>query len=86
MKAMPDSYKWGIVASVSVLLLSLLLFAGNVTAGFVYFNEKTPPVWVAVLGVVAVLGMCVGFGGLSLMLLLIAAKAHRGHKKRAAEL
>jgi hypothetical protein len=80
-KAMPDSFRWGLVASVSVLLLSLLLFAGNVGAGFVYFNEKQAPAWVTVLGVVSILGICAGFGGLFLLLILTAVKAHRDDKK-----
>jgi hypothetical protein len=84
-KAMPDGFKWWLVASVSVLLFSLLLFVGNVVAGFVYFMSKTAPVWVTALGLVALLGMCVGFGGLFLLLILVAVKAHRGDKKRAAE-
>jgi hypothetical protein len=78
---MPDSFRWGLVASVSVLLLSLLLFAGNVGAGFVYFNEKQAPAWVTVLGVVSILGICAGFGGLFLLLILTAVKAHRDDKK-----
>jgi hypothetical protein len=84
-KAMPDGFKWWLVASVSVLLFSLLLFVGNVVAGFVYFMGKTTPVWVTVLGVVALLGMCVGFGGLFLLLILVAVDAHRNDKKRAVE-
>ena len=84
-KAMPDGFKWWLVASVSVLLFSLLLFVGNVVAGFVYFMGKTAPVWVTALGIVALLGMCVGFGGLFLLLILVAVKAHRNEKKRAAE-
>jgi hypothetical protein len=84
-KAMPEGFKWWLVASVSVLLFSLLLFAGNVVAGFVYFTGQTAPVWVTALGIAALLGMCVGFGGLFLLLILVAVKAHRNDKKRAAE-
>jgi hypothetical protein len=84
-KAMPDGFKWWLVANVSVLLLSLLLFVGNVAAGFVYFSDKAAPAWVTALGIVALMGMCVGFGGLFLMLILVAVKAYRTDKKRAAE-
>jgi hypothetical protein len=84
-KAMPDGFKWWLVASVSVLLFSLLLFVGNVAGSFVYFMGKTTPVWVTALGIVALLGMFAGFGGLFLLLILVAVRAHRNDKKRAAE-
>jgi len=84
-KAIPDGYKWWIVASVGVLLVSLAMFAGTVVAGFVYFSEKTTPVWVTVLGVVSVLGTGVGFGGLLLILVVIWLQARRSDRKLAVE-
>ncbi len=84
-KAIPDGYKWWIVASVTVLVASLVMFASTVVAGFVYFTEKATPVWVTVLGVLSVLGIGVGFGGLFLILIIIALNARRNDKKLAAE-
>jgi uncharacterized membrane-anchored protein len=84
-KAIPDGYKWWIVASVAVLVVSLGMFASTVVAGFVYFTEKATPIWVTVLGVVSVLGMGAGAGGLFLILIFIAWKARQNDKKLAAE-
>ena len=80
-KAIPDGYKWWIVASVGVLLVSLAMFVGTVVAAFVYFAEKATPIWVTVLGVISVLGIAVGFAGLFLILIVIGWKARRRDNK-----
>jgi hypothetical protein len=77
-KAMPDGFKGWLVASVSVLLFSLVLFVGNVVAGFVYFMGKTAPVWVTVVGAVAALGVGLGFAG---FFALMAVAGWRSHKE-----
>jgi hypothetical protein len=74
-KAIPDGYKRWIIASVGVLLVSLAMFTGAIVAWFVYFMQKFTPLWVTVLGVFAVLGIGVGFGGLILVLILCAWRA-----------
>jgi hypothetical protein len=84
-KAMPDGLKGLLITSLVVLLGSLVLFVGNVVAGFVYFTEKTQPLWVTVLGVVELLGMAVGFGGLGLVFLLAVVKARREDKAPVVE-
>ena len=50
-KAIPASAKKWLVASLAVLLLSLVLVLGDVVAAFVYFADKTDPLWVTLLGV-----------------------------------
>jgi hypothetical protein len=84
-KAMPDGSKGLLITSLVVLLGSLTLFLGNVVAGFVYFTAKTTPLWVTVLGVVALLGMAVGFGGVCLVFLLAVVKARREDKAPVVE-
>ena len=84
-KAMPEGCKWWLVASIAVLMVSLAMFVGTVVAGFIYFTEKATPIWVTLLVVFSVLGMGVGFGGLFLILIFVAWKAHRDDKRLAAE-
>jgi hypothetical protein len=74
-----------LITSLVVLLGSLVLFVGNVVAGFVSFTEKKQPLWVTVLGVVELLGMAVGFGGLGLVFLLAVVKARREDKAPVVE-
>jgi hypothetical protein len=76
-KAIPDSFKWWLMASTMVIVGSLLLFVVNLVAGFEFFTEKTAPLWVTVLGVVSVIGMGLGFGCLFLVFLLAALKGRR---------
>jgi hypothetical protein len=84
-KAMPDGLKGLLITSLIVLLGSLVLFVVNVVAGFVYFTAKTTPLWVTVLGVVALLGMAGGFGGVCMVFLLAVVKARREDKAPVVE-
>jgi pilus assembly protein TadC len=76
-KAIPDGFKWWLVASTTVIVGSLVLFVVNVVAGFAFFTEKTAPLWVTVVGVISVVGMALGFGCLILVFLLAALKGRR---------
>jgi len=67
-KAMPDGFKKWIVACLGVLLFSLALVLGDIVAAFVYFADKTNPLWVTLLGVGGALGVAVGFGGFFLLM------------------
>ena len=60
-KPLPDGFKGWIVASVSLLLVSLVLVLGDIVAVFVYFSDKTSPLWVTLLGVAGALGVGLGF-------------------------
>jgi hypothetical protein len=62
-KAIPDGAKKWLVASLGVLLLSLVLVLGDVVAAFVYFADKSNPLWVTLLGVAGAVGVALGFGG-----------------------
>lgn len=84
-KAVPTGYKVWIVVSLGILLASAVLFVMTVTAGFVYFTDKTSPVWVTALGVAALAGMGLSLGGMALIFLMIATKARRSDKNLAAE-
>ena len=76
-KAIPEGFKWWLVASTTVIVGSLVLFVVNVVAGFAFFTEKTAPLWVTVIGVISVIGMGLGFGCLMLVFLLAALKGRR---------
>ena len=82
--ALAAGLKGWLILSVAVLLGSLTLFVVTIVSGFVYFNAASTPLWVTVVGVVAVLGIGVGFGGLFLVLVLAAMKARKAEQARAA--
>lgn len=62
-------YKPWIVASVVVLVGSLVLLITTVFIGFVYYSETSQPIWVVVMGVLSVLGIGLGFGGFFLLMM-----------------
>jgi hypothetical protein len=80
-KAMPEGLKGWLVASLVVLLLSLLVFVVDVVMGFTYFTQKTTPLWVTVLGAAAVLGMGLGFAGIGLVFVMAVVKSRREDKQ-----
>lgn len=80
-KALPDGFKGWIVASVSLLLVSLLLVLGDIVAAFVYFSEETSPWWVALLGVAGALGVGLGFAGLFVLMAIAGWRSYRESKR-----
>lgn len=80
-KALPDGFKAWIVASVSLLLVSLLLVLGDVVAAFAYFSEEASPLWVTLLGVAGALGIGLGFGGLFVLLAVAGWRSHQESKR-----
>jgi H+/Cl- antiporter ClcA len=79
--AIPNGFKRWLVASVSVLLVSLALFGVVVVAAFVYFADKTDPLWVTVLGVLAVFGVGIGFAGFFVLMAIAGWQSHREAKR-----
>jgi hypothetical protein len=77
-ESMPKRLKTWLVASIAVLLVSLVAFAATIVAGFYYFTDMSTPLWVSVVGAVSMFGMLVGFCGLFLVMILIAVKS--GHR------
>lgn len=71
------AYKPWVIASVGVLVGSLMLLAGTVGAAFVYFNAAGTPLWVMMLGALAVLGIGVGFGGFFVMMMVAGWRSFR---------
>lgn len=65
----PKLYKPWIILCVVVLLGSLLLLAVAVTMGMVAFGSATTPLWVVVVGALAVLGIVGGFTGFFALML-----------------
>lgn len=76
-KAIPDSAKKWLVASLAVLLLSLVLVLGDVVAAFVYFADKTDPLWVTLLGVAGAFGVAMGFGGFFVLMVFAGWRSLR---------
>ncbi len=80
-KPLPDGFKAWIVVSVGLLLLSLVLVLGDIIAAFVYFSDKTSPLWVTLLGVAGALGVGLGFAGLFLLMAIAGWRSHRESKR-----
>lgn len=76
-QSLSKAYKPWLIASVGVLVVSLLLLAIDVTAVFLSFGAKTTPLWVIVLGVFAVLGCGLGFFGFFLLMAAAGWQAFR---------
>ena len=76
-KAIPDRAKKWLIASLAVLLFSLVLVLGDIVAAFVYFADKTDPLWVTLLGVAGVLGVAVGFAGFFLLMAIAGWRSLR---------
>ena len=74
-------YKPWLVLSLVVLVGSLFLLAVTVTAAFVEFETVTTPVWVIVLGVLAILGIGLGFAGFLLIMVAAGWKAWRDARR-----
>jgi uncharacterized sodium:solute symporter family permease YidK len=80
-KALPEGFKGWIVASVSLLLLSLVLVLGDIVAAFVYFSDKTSPLWVTLLGVAGALGVGLGFAGLFLLMAFAGWRSYQESRR-----
>jgi hypothetical protein len=80
-KSLPDGFKGWIIASVSVLLLSLVLVLGDIVAAFAYFSERTNPLWVTLLGVAGALGVGLGFAGLFVLLAFAGWRSYLESKR-----
>jgi hypothetical protein len=61
------AYKPWVIASLLVLVGSLVLLGVVMTVAFLS-NETATPLWVIVLAVIGALGVALGFGGLFLMM------------------
>jgi len=79
--SLPRAFKPWLIASVSLLVLSLAVLAISVTAAFVSFQQTGTPLWVVVLGALSVFGILLGFGGMFLLMAIAGVKAfHDGRK------
>ena len=80
-KSLPDGFKGWIIASVAVMLLSLVLVLGDIIAAFAYFSEQTNPLWVTLLGVAGALGVALGFAGLFVLLAFAGWRSYLESKR-----
>lgn len=78
--AMPKGYQVWLLVCLVVLVGSLLLLAIAAGAAFVYFSDVPVPLWLTALGVLAAMGVAVGFGGLFLLLVLAGWRSFREEK------
>ena len=75
------AYKPYLMASLAVLIGSLVLLAVVGTVAFVGTTGEATPLWVIVLGVVAVLGMIAGFAGFFLIMVVAGWQSFRAARK-----
>ena len=69
-ESIPPGFRPWIIASIAVLVVSLVLLACAVGAAFFYFEDRGTPLWVVVLGGFAVFGVLLGFGGFFVMMMI----------------
>ncbi len=84
-EAIPKRLKAWLMASIAVLLVSLVAFSGTLAAGFYYFSDMSTPLWVSVVGAVSIASMLAGFCGLFLVMILIAVKSGRKDGARSVQ-
>lgn len=75
------AYKPWLLASLVVLVGSLMLLAVAGTVAFVGNTGDPVPLWVIVLGAVAALGVAMGFGGFFLMMVVAGWASWRESRK-----
>ena len=75
------AYKPWLIASLAVLIGSLGLLAIVGAVAFLYFAATGMPLWLLLLGVVAVLGMLLGFGGFFLLMMTAGWNSFRESKR-----
>lgn len=78
--ALPKLYQIWLVVCLVVLVGSLLLLAISAGAAFVYYSDVAVPLWLTVIGVLAGMGVALGFGGLFLLLVLAGWRSRREGK------
>jgi len=80
-ESLPKGYKPWIVASVAVLVLSLIMLAIAVTEAFIAFQQSATPLWAVALGAISVFGIVAGFGGLFLLMAFAGYRTFREARK-----
>jgi len=75
------AYKPYLLASLAVLIGSLVLLGVVGTVAFVGTTGEPTPLWVIVLGVVAVLGLAAGFSGFFLIMVVAGWQSFRAARK-----
>lgn len=79
-------YKPWLIACVVLLVGSLLVLAASAAGAFVWFSETGAPVWLVVVGVLAVLGVAAGFAGMIVLLATAGWKSFRQEKLMPVEI
>ena len=80
-ESLPKGYKPFIVASLAILVLSLVLLVGAVVAAFFFFGGEGTPLWVVVMGGFAVFGIALGFAGFLGMMLVAGWRSFKESRR-----
>ena len=80
-ESVAKAYKPWLIASLAVLIGSLGLLAIAGTIAFVYYAATGMPIWLVLLGVVAVLGLALGFGGFFLIMMTAGWQSFRQSRR-----
>ncbi len=73
-------YKPWLIGSLVVLVGSLLTLAAAAAGAFIWYSDTSAPVWLVVIGVLAVLGVAAGFAGFVVMMATAGWKSFRMDK------
>jgi hypothetical protein len=84
-ESLGKSYRPWLIACLILLVGSLLVLAAAAAGAFVWFSETGAPVWLVVVGVLAVLGVAAGFAGLIVLLATAGWKSFREEKAVSVE-
>jgi len=74
-------YKVWLMASIGVLVASLMLVAVAVTAAFISFAKQGTPLWVIIVGTLGGLGVATGFAGMVIILGVAAWRSFRDERR-----
>ena len=79
-ESLERGYKPWLIASVVLLVGSLMVLAASAAAVFIWYSETGAPLWLIVVAVLGVLGVAAGFAGLIVMMATAGWKSFRDEK------
>ncbi len=77
----PKAYKPWIIGLATILVGSLLILSADVGLAFVSYSNQSTPLWVILVGVLAALGVGLGFGGLFVLMATAGFHAWRDGRR-----
>lgn len=76
-ESLGKAYRKWVIASVAMLVGSLMLLAAVGTMGFVMYGGGALPLWLVALGVLAAAGVGLGFGGFFVIMMAAGWRSFR---------